>query len=183
MKRKKAGSTKLIILSILVAVIRVFTIFVCITCIIAMAIAMVLSGCFYSSSAVEEAIVERNAAADEEFEKEYEAAKKKYEKYYDKVVSGQEVLDLIDNWDDPELGMLVENIEDTKFEVSNLDIDNTRVTYWDKDSEYYIDPNAYYKASFMLYENPRKESDKRVTDLIFYLVEDSTMSDDDIKDN
>ena len=124
------------------------------------------------------------ASTDEgSFEIEYEAAKQKYDKYYHKIVSGQEVLDLIDNWDDPELGMLVENIEDTKFEVSNLDKDNTRVTYWDKDSEYYIDPNAYYKAFFCIYENPRKKSDKFITDLCFRLVEDPSLSEDNTEES
>ena len=93
--------------------------------IIAMVIAMVLSGCFYSSSDAEEAIVERNAAADEEFEKEYEAAQKKYEKYLNGPISGQEVLDLIDKWDETDFKMTVENIEDQRFRVSNLDKDDT----------------------------------------------------------
>ncbi|MBO6090352.1 MAG: hypothetical protein J6P37_08615 [Lachnospiraceae bacterium] len=122
-------------------------------------------------------------AEEKVFEEKYETAKQKYDKYYQKIVSSQEVLDLIENWDDPELGMLVENIEDTKFEVSNLDIDNTRVTYWDKDSEYYIDPNAYYKAGFCIYENPRLKSDKFITDLCFYLVEDPFLSENNDMEN
>jgi hypothetical protein len=148
-----------------------------------MAIAMVLSGCFYSSSAVEEAINERNAAADEEFEKEYEAAKKKYEKYYDKVVSGQEVLDLIDNWDETDFKMTVEDLEGERFRVSNIDKDNTIFKYWDKDSIYYIDPNAFYKGRFILYQNSRNKSDKGIVELYFSLVEDPLLSEDNTTEN
>ena len=121
-------------------------------------------------------------AEEKVFEEKYEAAKQKYDKYLNGPVSGQEVLNLIDNWDDTEIGMLVENIEDDKFEVSNLDKDNTRVKYWDKESCYYINPNAYYEAGFCIYENPRRKSDKFITDLCFHLVEVPTMTDDNTTD-
>ena len=156
-----------------------------IACIIAMAIAMVLSGCFYSSSAVEEEINERNAAADEEFEKEYEAAQKKYEKYLNGPVSGQEVLDLIEKWDDAELGLIVDSVKNGMVGVDNVDKNdpNTIFTYWDKESGWYIDPNAYYKACFCIYENPRLKSDKFITDLYFYLVEDPSLSENNDMEN
>ena len=156
-----------------------------VACIIAMVIAMVLSGCFYSSSAVEEAINEKNVAADEEFEKEYEAAKKKYEKYYDKVVSGQEVLDLIDNWDEADFGLAVDSVKNGRVRVDNVDKNdpNAVFTYWKKESGWYIDPNAYYKASFIIYQNPRKESDRGIIDLYFHLVEDPSLADDNATEN
>jgi hypothetical protein len=155
-----------------------------IACIIVMAIAMVLSGCFYSSSAVEEAIAERNAAADEEFEKEYEAAKKKYEKYYDKVVSGQEVLDLIDNWDETYY-ITVEDLEGEIFSVNDIDKDNTIFKYWDKESCYYIDPNASYKGGFLFGSSTGREKVKRrwISALNFSLVEDPSLSEDNTTEN
>ena len=155
-----------------------------IVCIITMAIAMVLSGCFYSSSATEEAINEKNVAADEEFEKEYEAAKKKYEKYYDKVVSGQEVLDLIDNWDETDFGIAVDGVKNGRFEVSNVDKNdpNTIFTYWDKESGWYIDPKEYYKGGFILFEPPGRINHKRIVDLYFSLVNDHSPSDNTTTD-
>ena len=155
-----------------------------IACIIAMVISMFLSGCFYSSSAVEEEINERNAAADEEFEKEYEAAKKKYEKYYDKVVSGQEVLDLIDNWDETYY-ITVEDLEGEIFSVNDIDKDNTIFKYWDKDSIYYIDPNAFYKGGFFFGSSTGREKVKRrwIRALNFSLVEDPSLSDDNTTEN
>ncbi len=155
-----------------------------IACIIVMAIAMVLSGCFYSSSAVEEAIAERNAAADEEFEKEYEAAQKKYEKDLNGPVSGQEVLDLIDNWDETDFKMTVEDLEGERFRVSNIDKDNTIFKYWDKDSIYYIDPNASYKGGFFFGSSTGREKVKRrwIRALNFSLVEDPSLSEDNTTD-
>ncbi len=169
MKRKKAGSTKHFDLIIFSAVISAFLVFA-----LFFGFLIWVFDSAYESSPP-------SPAEEKAFEEKYEAAKQKYDKYYQKIVSGQEVLDLIDNWDDPELGMLVENIEDTKFEVSNLDKDNTIFTYWDKDSEYYIDPNAYYKAFFCIYD--RKESDKFITDLCFRLVEDPSLSEDNTTEN
>ena len=148
-----------------------------------MAIAIVLSGCFYSSSAVEEEINERNAAAEEEFEKEYEAAKKKYEKYYDKVVSGQEVLDLIDNWDETDFDMTVEDLRGGRYSVNDLDKYSNILKYWDKESIYYIDPNAFYKGRFILYQNNRNKSDKGIVELYFSLVEDPSLSEDNTTEN
>ncbi|MBP5623351.1 MAG: hypothetical protein J6X36_00615 [Lachnospiraceae bacterium] len=153
--------------------------------IIAMVIAMVLSGCFYSSSDAEEAIVERNAAADEEFEKEYEAAQKKYEKYLNGPISGQEVLNLIDNWDETDFKMTVENIEDQRFRVSNLDKDDTIFKYWDKESCYYIDPDAFYKGGFFFGSSTGREKVKRrwIRALNFSLVDDPSLSDDNTTEN
>ena len=151
--------------------------------IIAMVIAMVLSGCFYSSSDAEEAIVERNAAADEEFEKEYEAAQKKYEKYLNEPVSGQEVLDLIDNWDETDFEMTVSNISGESFRVSNWPKNSTRVDYWNKESIFYIDPNAFYEGRFILFESPGRISHKGIGSLHFSLVEDPSLSDDNTTEN
>ena len=50
-------------------------------------LSIILCGCNNSSSVDEET-----------FEEKYEAVQKKYEKYLNGPVSGQEVLDLIDNW-------------------------------------------------------------------------------------
>ena len=154
-----------------------------IACIIAMAIAMVLSGCFYSSSAAEEAINEKNVAAEEEFEKEYEAAQKKYEKYLNGPVSGQEVLNLIDNWDETDFKMTVEDLEGERFRVSNIDKENAPFEYWNKESIYYIDPNMFYEGSFIMYQNGRNESDKAIVELYFALVEDPSLSDDNTTEN
>lgn len=124
-------------------------------------------------------------AEEKVFEEKYETAKQKYHKYYQKIVSGQEVLDLIDNWDDPELGLIVESIKNGIVRVDNVDKNdpNAVFTYWDKESGWYIDPNAYYKASFYIYQNPRKESDRFITDLGFHLVEDPSLSDDNTTEN
>ena len=132
-------------------------------------IMMILSGCNNSSK-----------AADETFEEKYEAAKQKYDKYYQKIVSGQEVLDLIDNWDETDFGLAVDGVKNGMFEVNDVDKNdpNAVFTYWDKESGWYIDPNAYYRASFLLYQDPRKESDRGISDLYFHLVEDPSLSDD-----
>ena len=124
-------------------------------------------------------------AEEKVFEEKYEAAKQKYDKYYQKIVSGQEVLDLIENWDDPELGLIVESIKNGIVRVDNVDKNdpNAVFTYWDKESGWYIDPNAYYKASFYIYQNPRKESDRFITDLGFHLVEDPSLSEDNTTEN
>ena len=124
------------------------------------------------------------ASTDEgSFEIEYEAAKQKYDKYYHKIVSGQEVLDLIDNWDETDFEMTVENIKDQRFRVSNLDEDNTICKYWDKESSYYIDPDAFYKGGFILFQNPRVKSDKGIGELCFHLVEDPSLSEDNTTEN
>ena len=124
------------------------------------------------------------ASTDEgSFEIEYEAAKQKYDKYYHKIVSGQEVLDLIDNWDETDFEMTVSNISGESFRVSNWPKNSTRVDYWNKESIFYIDPNAYYKAFFCIYENPRKKSDKFITDLCFRLVEDPSLSEDNTEES
>ena len=132
-------------------------------------IMMILSGCNNSSK-----------AADETFEEKYEAAKQKYDKYYQKIVSGQEVLDLVDNWDETDFGLAVDSVKNGRVRVDNVDRNdpNAVFTYWDKESGWYIDPNAYYRASFLLYQDPRKESDRGISDLYFHLVEDPSLSDD-----
>ena len=157
-----------------------------IACIIAMAIAMVLSGCFYSSSAVEEEINERNAAADEEFEKEYEAAQKKYEKYLNGPVSGQEVLDLIENWDETDFEMTVsDKTGNNRYSVSNLDKEETKFGYWNEESCYYIDPDAFYKGGFIFGSSTGREKVKRrwISTLNFSLVEDPSLSEDNTTEN
>ncbi|MBR4668992.1 MAG: hypothetical protein IKO84_00180 [Butyrivibrio sp.] len=49
---------------------------------------MIISGCTFSS------------AGGADFEEKYAAAKEKYDKYLQSPVSGQEVLSLIDYWDE-----------------------------------------------------------------------------------
>ncbi len=124
-------------------------------------------------------------AEEKVFEEKYEIAKQKYDKYYQKIVSGQEVLDLIEKWDEADFGLAVDSVKNGRVRVDNVDKNdpNAVFTYWDKESGWYFDPNAYYKASFLLYENPRKESDKGICDLYFHLVEDPTLSEDNITDN
>ncbi len=140
-------------------------------CLMIITLSMTLSGC-YSSSSVEE----------ETFEEKYEAAQKKYEKYLNGPVSGQEVLDLIDKWDETDFKMTVENIEDQRFRVSNLDKDDTIFKYWDKESCYYIDPDAFYEGSFILFEPPGRVYHISIGALNFSLVEDPTLSDDNTTD-
>ena len=107
------------------------------------------------------------------------------EKYYDKVVSGQEVLDLIDNWDETDFKMTVEDLEGERFRVSNIDKDNTIFKYWDKDSIYYIDPNASYKGGFFFGSSTGREKVKRrwIRALNFSLVEDPSLSEDNTTEN
>ena len=136
-------------------------------CLMILTLSIILCGCNNSSSVDEET-----------FEEKYEAAKNKYDKYYHKIVSGQEVLDLIENWDETDFKMTVEDYEGERFRVSNIDKDNTIFKYWDKDSIYYIDPDAFYEAHFVVRKNPRKERDKHIGELYFALVEDSSLSED-----
>ena len=105
--------------------------------------------------------------------------------YYQKIVSGQEVLDLIDNWDETDFGLAVDGVKNGMFEVNDVDKNdpNAVFTYWDKESGWYIDPNAYYRASFLLYQDPRKESDRGISDLYFHLVEDPSLSDENTTKN
>ncbi len=81
-----------------------------IICLMILTLSIILCGCNNSSSVDEET-----------FEEKYEAAQKKYEKYYHKIVSGQDVLDLIDNWDETDFKMTVEDYEGERFRVSNID--------------------------------------------------------------
>ena len=134
--------------------------------IIAMVIAMVLSGCISSSS-----------AADEAFEEKYDAAKKKYDKYIHEPVSGQEVLDLIDNWDETDFELIIESSEGHICRVSNWDKNDTLNKYRDKESIYYVDPNALYEGTFHLYQFPRKH-ERKIADLDLSLVKDPSSSDD-----
>ena len=93
------------------------------------------------------------------------------------------MLDLIENWDETDFRMTVEDYEGERFRVSNIDKDNTIFKYWDKDSIYYIDPDAFYEAHFVVRKNPRKESDKHIGELYFALVEDSSLSEDNTTEN
>ena len=137
-------------------------------CLMILTLSMVLCGC-YSSSSVDE----------ETFEEKYEAAKQKYEKYLNEPVSGQEVLNLIDNWDETDFEMTVSDLKgNDKYFVSNLDKEKTKFGYWNEESIYYIDPNAFYKGSFVLFESPGRVSHKGIGSLHFSLVEDSSPSDD-----
>ena len=122
---------------------------------------------------------------EESFEEKYEAAQKKYEKYLNGPVSGQEVLDLIDNWDEADFGLAVDSVKNGRVRVDNVDKNdpNAVFTYWKKESGWYIDPNAYYKANFIIYQNPRKESDRGIIDLYFHLVEDPSLADDNATEN
>lgn len=173
MKRKKAGSTKHFDLIIFSAVISAFLVFA-----LFFGFLIWVFDSAYESSPP-------SPAEEKAFEEKYEAAQKKYEKYLNGPVSGQEVLDLIDNWDDPELGLIVESIKNGIVRVDNVDKNdpNAVFTYWDKESGWYIDPNAYYKASFYIYQNPRKESDRFITDLGFHLVEEPSLSEDNTTEN
>ena len=145
-----------------------------IICLMILTLSIILCGCNNSSSVDEET-----------FEEKYEAAQKKYEKYLNEPVSGQEVLDLIDNWDEADFGLAVDSVKNGRVRVDNVDRNdpNAVFTYWDKESGWYIDPNAYYKASFIIYQNPRKESDRGIIDLYFHLVEDPSLADDNATEN
>ncbi len=141
-------------------------------CLMILTLSIILCGCNNSSSVEEET-----------FEEKYEAAQKKYEKYLNGPVSGQEVLDLIDNWDETYY-MTVENVEDERFRVSNLDKDDTIFKYWDKESCYYIDPDALYKGGFLFGSSTGREKEKRrwISTLNFSLVEDPSLSEDNTTD-
>ncbi|RKM56289.1 hypothetical protein D6853_05705 [Butyrivibrio sp. X503] len=123
-------------------------------------LSVILSGCTFSS------------AGGADFEERYAAAKEKYDKYLQGPVSGQEVLSLIDNWDETDFEMTVEDLEGGRFCVSDIDKSNTAYKYWDEESKYYIDPGAYYEASFVIYESPRKKNDKDIEELYFSLVKE-----------
>ena len=141
-----------------------------IVCIITMVIAMVLTGCISSSS-----------AADESIEEKYEAAKKKYDKYIHEPISGQEVLDLIDNWDETDFVLIIESSEGHICRVSNWDKNDTLNKYRDKESIYYVDSNALYEGTFHLYQSPRKH-ERRIADLDLSLVKDPSSSNENTTD-
>ena len=120
---------------------------------------MTLSGCSFLSK-----------NEDKRFMEEYSMAQEKYAKYLNEPVTGQEVLDLIDNWDESEFDMTVEDSEGYRFSVNDIDKDDTIFNYWDEESTYYIDPDAFYEASFILYQSPKKE-DRKIVELCFARVE------------
>ena len=117
MKRKKAGSTKhfdLIIFSAVISAFLVFALFI-----------GFLIWVFTSEPSPP------SPAEEKAFEEKYEAAQKKYEKYLNGPVSGQEVLDLIDNWDETDFEMTVsDKTGNNRYFVSNLDKDETKFGYW-----------------------------------------------------
>ena len=143
-------------------------------CLMILMLSIVLCGCINSSSVEEET-----------FEEKYAAAQKKYEKYLNGPVSGQEVLDLIENWDETDFKMTVEDYEGERFRVSNIDKDNTIFKYWDKDSIYYIDPDALYKGGFFFGSSTGREKEERwwIRSLNFSLVEDPSLSEDNTTEN
>ena len=170
MKRKKAGSTKhfdLIIFSAVISAFLVFALFF-----------GFLIWVFTSEPSPP------SPADEKAFEEEYAAAQKKYEKYLNGPVSGQEVLDLIDNWDETYY-MTVEDLEGERFSVNDIDKDNTIFKYWDKDSIYYIDPNAFYKGDFFFGSSTGREKEERwwISELNFSLVEDPSLSEDNTTEN
>ena len=120
---------------------------------------MTLSGCSFLSK-----------DEDKRFMEEYSAAQEKYAKYLNEPVTGQEVLGLIDNWDESEFDMTVEDSEGYRFSVNDIDKDDTIFNYWDEESTYYIDPDAFYEASFILYQSPKK-GDRKIVELCFARVE------------
>ena len=172
MKRKKAGSTKHFDLIIFSAVISAFLVFA-----LFFGFLIWVFDSAYESSPP-------SPAEEKAFEEKYEAAQKKYEKYLNGPVSGQEVLDLIDNWDETYY-MTVENVEDERFRVSNLDKDDTIFKYWDKESCYYIDPDALYKGGFFFGSSTGREKEERwwISALNFSLVEDPSLSEDNTTEN
>jgi hypothetical protein len=170
MKRKKAGSTKhfdLIIFSAVISAFLVFALFF-----------GFLIWVFTSEPSPP------SPADEKAFEEEYAAAQKKYEKYLNGPVSGQEVLDLIDNWDETYY-MTVEDLEGERFSVNDIDKDDTYFKYWDKNSLYYIDPDAYYKGGFIFGSSTGREKEERwwIGELYFSLVEDSSLSEDNTTEN
>ena len=144
-------------------------------CLMILTLSMALCGCNNSSSVDEET-----------FEEKCAAAQKKYEKYLNGPVSGQEVLELIDKWDETDFEMTVEYLKGSRkgkrFRVSNLDANNARVDYWNNESIYYIDPDAFYEGGFMLFEPPGRVYQISIGELYFSLVEDSDLSDDNTTD-
>lgn len=137
---------------------------------LALLFSTVLTGCISSSS-----------AADEAFEEKYEAAKKKYDKYIHEPVSGQEVLDLIDNWDETDFELIIESSEGHICRVSNWDKNDTLNKYRDKESIYYVDPNALYEGTFHLYQSLRKH-ERKIADLDLSLVKDPSSSNENTMD-
>ena len=137
-------------------------------------LSIVLCGCNNSSSVEEET-----------FEEKYEAAQKKYEKYLNGPVSGQEVLDLIDNWDETDFEMTVsDKTGNNRYSVSNLDKEETKFGYWNEESCYYIDPDALYKGGFIFGSSTGREKEERwwISELHFSLVEDPSLSEDNTTD-
>ena len=137
-------------------------------------LSIVLCGCNNSSSVEEET-----------FEEKYEAAQKKYEKYLNGPVSGQEVLDLIDNWDETDFEMTVsDKTGNNRYSVSNLDKEETKFGYWNEESCYYIDPDALYKGGFIFGSSTGREKEERwwISELYFSLVEDPSLSEDNTTD-
>ena len=142
-------------------------------CLMILTLSMALSGC-YSSSSVDE----------ESFEEEYAAAQKKYEKYLNEPVSGQEVLDLIENWDET-FDMTIEDLEGKRYSVSDLDKYSDIIRYWDRESIYYIDPDALYKGGFFFGSSTGREKEEKwwISALNFSLVEDPSLSEDNTTEN
>ena len=145
-----------------------------IICLMILTLSMTLSGC-YSSSSVEE----------ETFEEKYAAAQKKYEKYLNGPVSGQEVLDLIENWDETAFDMTIEDLEGERYSVSDLDKYSDIIRYWDRESIYYIDPDAFYKGGFIFGSSTGREKEEKwwISALNFSLVEDPSLSEDNTTEN
>ena len=173
MKRKKAGSTKHFDLIIFSAVISAFLVFA-----LFFGFLIWVFDSAYESSP---------PSPDEEkaFEEKYEAAQKKYEKYLNGPVSGQEVLDLIDNWDETDFEMTVsDKTGNNRYSVSNLDKEETKFGYWNEESCYYIDPDALYKGGFIFGSSTGREKEQRwwISALNFSLVEDPSLSEDNTTD-
>ena len=144
-------------------------------CLMILMLSIVLCGCINSSSVEEET-----------FEEKYAAAQKKYEKYLNGPVSGQEVLDLIDNWDETDFEMTVSDKKgNNRYSVSNLDKEKTKFGYWNEESCYYIDPDALYKGGFIFGSSTGREKEERwwIRALNFSLVEDPSLSEDNTTEN
>ena len=125
-------------------------------------------------------------AEEKVFEEKYETAKQKYDKYYQKIVSGQEVLDLIDNWDETDFEMTVsDKTGNNRYSVSNLDKEETKFGYWNEESCYYIDPDALYKGGFIFGSSTGREKEERwwISELYFSFVEDPSLSEDNTTEN
>ena len=144
-----------------------------IICLMILTLSIILCGCNNSSSVDEES-----------FEEEYAAAQKKYEKYLNEPVSGQEVLDLIENWDET-FDMTIEDLEGKRYSVSDLDKYSDIIRYWDRESIYYIDPDALYKGGFFFGSSTGREKEERwwIRALNFSLVEDPSLSEDNTTEN